>query len=605
MKNDQDGINRREFLELTAAGVAMVSTAGSALSAQLREDDPTPQLSIRWRTDPERIRRILPPPLEMDDDPHVAISLVGTTAPPQLSRWFPGAYVECFFQVSAKYKGKRGMFEFIVPHTWDCDQSRNIAREQGVYSKKDTSVWAERDGDVIRAYARRRGKMLFRLETVLTDKAAHPKYVVGEVGYGAFSFKFRHNPDWRQGELISGPVELWRRGGFEEGWPAEMAENANRACDLAKTKFEFPDPGVLDPISEFPVRELLAVSVGFGRNARPVAAGRTPLPGPPSAAKFLAEVDKKAFEPWAFFSYDRPISAGQAWVPAGWPEKATALKLTADELKRYRQRDALEIAPAEIFYSYVELDAATHAKTLPPGLKPGDRPLLRVLAVKAALSDLSTLPYNEVWLMSRCEIEGKPAWYALANIVGQDGERVFGREHLGYPSKSGEVTLSVDEQRSKLECRRLHREVVRFEAPLGKSLKTPYAATQQIIGLRLVPGNPSRQPRADSRQPRAELIAQPWDVRFDWLRQADPQKVKLEFPAEAGPGVIGKPDPWFEFSAGKVVQVFAGAGVIRRLPGRIIGEVADLAKHYIERFDQGKPGGTPAERNSQSSFLIG
>ena len=41
--------------------------------------------------------------------------------------------------------------------------------------------------------------------------------------------------------------------------------------------------------------------------------------------------------------------------------------------------------------------------------------------------------------MSRCLRQGREAWYALAHLVGPEGDVVFGRETFGYPSRSAAI----------------------------------------------------------------------------------------------------------------------------------------------------------------------
>ena len=53
-------------------------------------------------------------------------------------------------------------------------------------------------------------------------------------------------------------------------------------------------------------------------------------------------------------------------APSGWPREATALKLTPEELDRYPAREALELNPADLVDIHLEIDAAKHARTLPP-----------------------------------------------------------------------------------------------------------------------------------------------------------------------------------------------------------------------------------------------
>ncbi|MGH9839772.1 MAG: hypothetical protein ACREEM_13405 [Blastocatellia bacterium] len=88
---------------------------------------------------------------------------------------------------------------------------------------------------------------------------------------------------------------------------------------------------------------------------------------------FLEDLDQKTMEEWAFFAkgYDRPITRNKVWMPAGFPNKATACKVTKDEIKAWRSRKTLELNPADLVDIQLEVDAAKHARTLPAPLAPG------------------------------------------------------------------------------------------------------------------------------------------------------------------------------------------------------------------------------------------
>ena len=136
------------------------------------------------------------------------------------------------------------------------------------------------------------------------------------------------------------------------------------------------------------------------------------------------------------------------WSPKGWPESTSAITLTEEELDAYRNRQRIELDPVDLVDVKLEIDPEIHAQTLPPSCNPGSEAMLRILAMRVEASDLSPQPFNELFLFSRFELDGKPAYYAIADIVGLHGDVLFGRETYGHPSKMGDVDIEIGENRS-------------------------------------------------------------------------------------------------------------------------------------------------------------
>jgi len=365
--------SRRDFLGAGAAGAAYLTLGGFPAGAA--DDDlagKTLNLVLRYRTDPDRIARALPPGLEPDDVAEVTVDwFLRYPGRGEENLYFPGPYTESGIHVSAKYKGRRGMFQIGMP--LDQNWGRVRGRESTGLVKKDAELRLAREGDIVRADLKRRGKLLYRIETEVVDRPAHPLFWHRETGYGAFLYRYRLHPDWRQGPLGDDPVELWLRvlGGRTGWYPEEMVEGGPRQCDIGKTHFEFVEPSPLDPFIEFPMVEIVGLS--YRETGLAVAAERSYRgPGTQSRIERLQLIDKNRFEPWALYRYDRPITAGEAWAPPGWPEQSTALKLTSSELERYREREALALDPVGTLDLQLRIDPSIHRKTLPPQLEPGD-----------------------------------------------------------------------------------------------------------------------------------------------------------------------------------------------------------------------------------------
>ena len=155
-------------------------------------------LNFRYLTDPERINRILPPPLEPDDEPMVSVFyMVFKMDEDSRDAYFSDRYVESGLHVSAKYRGHRGAFQVGMP--LNQDWGRTQGRETFAYHKKDGDVVLERSGDTVRGKLFRRGNVIHQTETKVTDEIAHPRDWPHEYGYGTFMYRFRLHPDWRQG----------------------------------------------------------------------------------------------------------------------------------------------------------------------------------------------------------------------------------------------------------------------------------------------------------------------------------------------------------------------------------------------------------------------
>jgi acetoacetate decarboxylase len=562
-------------------------------------------MQVRYLTDPERIARALPPPLEPDGVPMVQIDFYqGMTAPGGEVPLDAGpTYAESDFNLAARYRGHRGLYEhtLFLPR----DVGRIAGREKQGLHKKDGWVRIERQGDRVRATTTRRGMLINALETVITEEPANPLYWFRELGWGWFQYNYRLDPDWRKGPLARYPVQLWRNTSgagvpaYDEGYPVGMPEQAfmdehpewiPQAGDVSRTVVHTGELSPLNPTCEFPVREVLGVSwhaapstaPTFARVPVPREGSAGPIAKPPPPPRMLEEIDAEPFLEWALDNqaFDRPITAGKVWVPVGWPERTTAFRLTPEELQRYRGREALELDPVRIIDLSLELDASLHWKILPPQCPPGADHRIRILALDVERSDLSTRPFVELWLMARCELAGAPAWYALSHIVSWDGEVLFGRETFGYPSRLGDPEMTFDGCRYDILGRRMHRTFLAADVPVMLEEPHPHQDAFEVVGIQL---HRLLDP------PCADLLAQPWKVEIHEARGVDVLHLDLQLPDEPGPGKVLRTDPWFELASARVVSGVTGVGTIRRFPGRLVADLPDFVNWVAERFDGGTP----------------
>jgi acetoacetate decarboxylase len=632
---------RRDFFKTTAAGVAGSAVLGPRLlSARMHEPEsaysrelyqrwlrkgavPNPEGTLvitaaaRYRTDPERIARMLPPPLEPDPSAEVLVDWVLLIGFPTAGDIFqPGpVYSESDIFVAATYEGHRGMLE--VELQLDQDRGRYLGRGFQQLNKKVGRLSIEHSDDRVRAWISRHGLLLCALETVVTDEPAHPYFWFREMGAGWFRHSYRLHPDWRRGPIDEGDVNFV---GVTEaaGYPTDAAEidpevepRVPRACDPERTTIDTGEHSPLNPYCEFPVREVLGVSFSMADHRPLLASGsvRVPRgsgsepPPPPSP------IEAAAFAPWALSAkgYDRAITAGEPWTPPGWPERSTALKLTPEEVEHYRSRETLVFDPVKLMDLRLEIDADLHRKTLPPVVTPGETAQVRILGVSVERSDLSIRPYDELWLLASCELEGRPAWYTLDHVIGEHGDVMYCREVRGHPSKWGEPELRFEPLHVIARGRRLFRSFLEADVPLSLEESEPGEERLELVGIQIL---------RPLHEPVARWVASPWTIELPRARVADPKEVVLDLPNEAGPKDIGTPNPWFEFAQGKIVAASAGEGSIHWHPGRILRpfEVLDEARFICPRMDGrsffgapyqfSKPGATPPLHTFQVSDLV-
>jgi len=555
--------------------------------------------NILYRTDPERIARVLPPPLTPDDDPVVQIDCMVTSAPGGVVNVMaPEDYFETAIHLAAKFEGKRGLYQLSLG--LNGEWGRSSGREGPGWVKKEGVVRLDWQDKAIEAAFTRRGARIITVKAMATDGPAHPRLWMREFGWGTFLFRHRLDPDWRKG-LVDAEygVELWRLGGNDQGFPSEDFPDepgVPRALDPKSIEIAFPDPTVIDSWAEFPVREIIGGSfsgrVGQ-RLQRPQRQGSSQQTIYGARAKFLAKVDATAFEPFALFSYDRPTTANKAMTPASWPNVATAWKLTAEEIVAYKARPSVSL-DAEAVVIDGAIAAELHRQTLPPGVDAGDEHVVRFMALDVTSSDISTVPFKELWLLVRCRDAGAAGWYALSNIVGPGGDVLLGRETYGYPSKTGSVAVDSSPKQIGFSGDRLLREFVRAWGQPGSN--TAFKTENTIVVGIAARFN---RPETDDVQ-RARFVSQPWRIESTGEGRAL-KNPSLTLSTKPAPGRIGLPDPWFELQPAKILKAWAGPIRISRMPASKGAAIPEYRRFFMERMD-----GTQSamEQPSTSTFLI-
>lgn len=565
-------------------------------------------LAVRYRTDPERIRPFLAPPLEPDPMGEVQINFFIILNPPGRSNVFMVGplYGECDVHVGCVYRGHRAMTS--LPWVLDQDFGRYAGREGVTLRKKDGLIYLDVIDGELHAACMRRGKTMLRISAPMGKEPAHPYFWFRETGWGEMRYDYRLNVDWRSSVFDDGPVELWQHFGADEGYPTgmppeEVWNRCPRALDPKTIKLDLGDPSGLDPYAELPVLEILGGSGSLGPAlfpAVPVPRGPNKIPGRRQRTENnervnLGPVEKGPMEAlaWVHKAYDPPIFRGKAPVPSGWPRSGTATRVSDETLAAYKAREAIEIGPGQRADLTLELDPALHARAVPDAFEPGARPHLRLLAGRVEVSDDSTVPYDEVWLLAACEINKQPAWLALSHIVSMGGDVLNGREVWGYPSKFGEISFRRDRRRIAVRGERIHRTFLELDVPLsGAGSASPVSETLDVIGAQVQPKD---------RQPRFKWVANPWNILMSGVRTVSPAAVTLSLPDAPGPDLVGLTDPWCEFASAGIVSARVGRGVIRRLPARLLGPIETSSMKFVS--DRGDGYRAPPNK-SQPTFLV-
>ena len=531
----RSGWSRRQWL--AAAGLA-----GAAGLVRGQSDAAT--LVFRYRTHPERIARMLPPPLEAAAEP-----LVHLEAGPAGAR----VLVACRHGETAGWLP----VELRLP----TDDARIVAREKLHLNARPGRVDVSASGERSTAGVMEGERTVFRLGAAFSGEPQ----AVPSAG-PLFTFNAPLAADWTAGVLADETVDLVRVD-------LPDAERTGRAGSGAQ--LDWPDASPLTPGVEFPVVE----PVGVWRVDAALALEPRKL-----APATLASADAESFRPWSLISYERPITTDVAWAPEGWREQATAFKLTTDELSRYEERKEIIAGPLEIAEIDVMVSQEAHEAMLPPPCRGVGRPMLRVLGVRARGGDWSLQPYTEIWLLAFTIVASRAAWYAVSHIVSEGGDATLGRETFGYPTKTGEPDLVVTPVDFALSGRRQGHEFFYADGSFAGGFATGISLAELPLACLRVRGGVG------------EIVYQP--CFYQGRRQrVDPRTLRVELPD-------GSPDPWHELGALRpgAVSVMDGAAM-QRGPGEVIAEVPDFERYYRERCDGPLPWEPAGER--KPSLLAG
>ena len=286
--------NRREFFGFAAAGAAFAAMGDASaeelppigvrgsyfepmrdryLAAGAKADkfgNLRGLVACRYRTDPERIARVLPPHLEPDDDPVVMLDWFMILSHPEVFVAFvPGwTYGEADLFVSCKFEGHRCMLPLAL--ILEQDFGRYAGREGQSLRKKDGQVNIDVTGSTVRAWTTRKGKLVSAIETEFTDEPATPAVLDARGGLGLDARRLPPPPGLAAGSHRGGrgrdlaPLRL--RPGLPDGFARRGATGTASATGVRRVRRPRSSSGddPLTPFGEFPVREILGVSFGIG-----------------------------------------------------------------------------------------------------------------------------------------------------------------------------------------------------------------------------------------------------------------------------------------------------------------------------------------------------
>ena len=527
--------NRREILK---AGAGVFVAARLPLRAE--SEGTAKRLLVHYRTDAASLARLVPPGLKAAKEPLVEVRF-DWFAPATPDLLAPKPYGVAQISVAVEREGQPGWMPIGVYAS--NDRARLVAREGQGLPAEDAQIDFKTSGDAVEARIGRRGETLLSVEAALGEAANTP------ADAPTFVLVFTLEPDWRQGVVQDGSAGLWR-----------IPEREAASAQAAEATVELPYASAGDPLSELPVSEVIGAWLT--------------QPSAPQAPEKIADLDAAALAAWAPLRFDRPVERERFWMPAGWRTESTAYRLSEDEMVRYQQRKEILFDPLEVVEIDAMISSEAHEAMVPPFCRTAGRPMIKILGLRVGAGALSPVPYSEAWLFAFTITANRMAWYAVSHIVGEGGDLTFGRDVLGYPSKSGEVDIVTTPIDFSLSLKRMGREVCFADGTFHGFSTGTSLAQLPMAGLRARPGGKG-----------AELVYQMWTFQGRRNR-IDPAGFQMGFPNGAAPGLELKPDPWYEMGAAQpaLLSVMENA-VMQRAPAEVVGEAPGFEEFYRERCD--------------------
>ena len=227
-------LHRRGFVRL-CLGV------GSCLlwprhAAQASGETRYQKLLVRYRTDPDRIARALPPALSADRSGEAWFECV-RIIPESAGPLFEGPYLAAGIRLAVEHGSGPGWFQPIrwTTHEW----LRLWEREHLGFNTKRADIDLTVEGASVKASLDRKGFRLLRVATLRTDRT------VASIGPSAdrdlFCYRYGLGPDWQKA-TAGRSTGIWRI-------PAMSAPSGSliRACDIESAAFQLPHASAARP----------------------------------------------------------------------------------------------------------------------------------------------------------------------------------------------------------------------------------------------------------------------------------------------------------------------------------------------------------------------
>lgn len=532
-------MQRREFL-LAGAAVAATELCGQSVAAS--------GLVVRFRTDGERLARMLPPGFEASDD---ALGQVEIAADASWAR----------VVVSARYLDRDGWFPVAL---WTTTDRLRLAVREGLGVGANHAEIVMSDGEARVSVG---GEAILRVAVGAGDGDAmasddRPLFVV----------RFSAHEDWTQ-SVASGAGEV-----LAINWP--FGEDVAR--DPAAAVVQWLRVTASEPATELPITEVVAAWRSDASDS---------ITANISEPESLGTITNSELNPWSPLRYPRPSVDRVIRRPEGWPERATGARWTDAETQRWQSRDELRFNPVEIIEINGVISPEIHAKLLPAPCVAGTRPLIKVMGLR--FQNEGELPTNELWLMAYCGIGRVGAWYTVAHVVGPGGDLVYGREAFGYPTKAGDPSVVVSPVDCIMTGSRQGREFFYADGAFGGFSTGTTLGRLPTVHLRVRPG-----------QRTGELVLQPWTYQGR-RRQVTPITAAVGTPGDGTTTDEILLDPWYGLGPIQMASMAAyETGLMQRAPGAVVATVADPAPHYRERCDGVLPWESDPADTLQPSFAV-
>jgi len=228
---------------------------------------PISSLEVTYRSDPELMRAVVPPPLELAPDAKVHLRFTDIDLDFGAVKWQEHVG---WFGLDVVHDGQRGEYPLIIPI--DLEKAVAISRERHGEPKKLAGITIEREGDEVRASMTRMGVTFAEVAGTVTGALPVPEpYETRQ-----FWFKFMPAVSGRgfDGDVLLVQVDQVRT-------PVTM-----EAVDAKVVLRDLPSA----PLADLPIEELVSV-VWTSRRAT-------------TAPRVVGPVDPVAFEPFAAARYD-------------------------------------------------------------------------------------------------------------------------------------------------------------------------------------------------------------------------------------------------------------------------------------------------------------